>query len=107
MFLQLQQLLLAAAAAAVFTYFHPNCAQKLGTGEQGPVHTSWGSAHSVAARGATPARFSSQTLLSLSPRIMAEGDAAETTRWRFPGGPCHHRAQGGPFNPFGGSSPSL
>ena len=75
-------------------------------GEQGPVHTAWGSAHNPAARGSTPARYSSQTLLSLSPRFMTEGDAAETTRWRFPGGPCHHRrAQGLPLTRLGGHPP--
>ena len=68
---------------------------------------SWGNAFDRAARGSTPLRFSSQTLLSLSPRFMTEGDAAETTRWRFPGGPSHHRAQGASVNPFGGIPLSL
>ena len=64
-----------------------------------PVHRatlSWGNAFDRAARGSTPLRFSSRTLLSLSPRCMPAGDAAETTsttRWRFPRGPSHHRAQ--------------
>ena len=63
---------------------------------------SWGNAFDGAARGSTPLRFSSQTLVSLSPRCMPAGDAAETTststtRWRFPGAPSHHRAQGVPL----------
>ena len=72
-----------------------------------PVHRatlSWGNAFDRAARGSTPLRFSSQTTLSLSPRCMPAGDAAETsttsttsTRWRFPGGPSHNRAQGVPL----------
>ena len=79
-----------------------------------PVHRatlSWGNALYIAARGSTPLRFSSQTTLSLSPRCMPAGDAAETTsttstsRWRFPGAPSHHRAQGLPVTRSGGHPP--
>ena len=59
-------------------------------------------AHTVAARGSTPPRFSPQAPLIPSHLTMAEGDAAETTtRWRRPEAPCHHRAQGTSVNPFG------
>ena len=75
-----------------------------------PVHRatlSWGNAFDGTARGSTPLHFSSRALLSLSPRCMPAGGAAETststtsttstTRWCFPGGPSHHRAQGVPL----------
>ena len=70
------------------------------------MHTSWESAHTVAARGSSPPRFSSQTLLSLSPRFMTEGgDARHEHDGVVQGAPSHHRAQGASFNPFGGHPP--
>ena len=51
-------------------------------------------------RGSTPARFSSQTLLSQSPRFMAEGDGARQHHEHdgvVQGAPSHHRAQGVPL----------
>ena len=58
-----------------------------------------------AARGSNPGRFSSYVLLCLSHLVRASGDGEETTttttRFRRPGVPCHHRAQGSSVNPFG------
>ena len=74
-----------------------------GTGHRDTVW--WGSALSVAARGSTPPRFSSQVPLIRSHRTRAEEDAAETTQQRHDGVAqrprCHHRVQGSSVNPFG------
>ena len=87
----------------IFTQTAPT---NLARGGQGPVHTSWGSAHAVASRGSTPARFSSQTPLSLSPRFMAPRHPRRKRHdGVVQGAPSHHRAQGASFNPFGGHPP--